>query len=109
MKVKTLMKKLEEFNPDADVKLNDYNGDVVLFVNARANDNNVVWLDGEHDIDLGEEIKTRFLNAVEEYTDEWDFYADLLEIGIDIDMVRRYMDDETGTHMKEFCEEHGLL
>lgn len=29
--------------------------------------------------------------------------------GITVDMVRKYMDDETADHMKTFCEEHGLI
>ena len=109
MKVKTLIAELQKMNPNADVKLNDYEGDVVLFVNARKNDNNTVWLDGEHDIDMCEEISARYENAMEEQMDELDFFMDLLEIGITVDMVREYMDDEHADRMKDFCEEHGLL
>ena len=109
MKVKTLIERLSKMNLEAEVKLNEYGGDTVLFVNARANDNNTVWLDGEHDIDMGSEISARYEYALEEQIDELDFYMDLLEIGITVDMVRKYMDDEHANHMKEFCEEHGLL
>ena len=109
MKIKTLIEKLNKFNPEAEVKLNEYGGDTVLFVNARANDNNIVWLDGEHDIDMGSEISARYEHAIDEQIDELDFYMDLLEIGITVDMVRKYMDDEHAIHMKEFCEKHGLL
>lgn len=109
MKVKTLIKKLQVLNPEADVRLNDYNGDAVLFVNTRTNDNNTVWLDGEHDLDLREELITRFNDAYEMQTDELDFYMDLVERGITVDMVRRHIDDEHADHMQEFCEEHGLV
>ena len=30
------------------------------------------------------------------------------ETGITVEMVRKYMDDETANHMQEYCEEHGL-
>lgn len=109
MKVKTLIRKLQKFNPEADVKLNDYDGDVVLFANARADDDTVVWLDGEHDMDLGEEISARFKDAAEKQMDELDFYMDLLEIGITVDLVRKYMDKEAASHMEQFCKEHGLI
>lgn len=109
MKVKTLIKKLQQFNPEAEVRLNDYNGYPVLFANMRMNDKDVVWLDGEGDIDLGEEISARFENAAEEGMDELDFYMDLLEIGITVEKVREYMGDDTADHMQDFCKEHGLI
>lgn len=109
MKVKTLINYLEKFNPEAEVKLNDYDGDTALFVNARANDPNIVWLDGENDIDMSSEISARYEIALEEQMDELDFYMDLMEIGITVDMVRKYMDDEHADHMENFCKEHGLI
>ena len=109
MKVKTLIEKLGKFNPEAEVKLNDYHGDEVLFVNARKDDKNTVWLDGEHDIDMGEEISARYEHATETQMSDLDFYTDLVETGITVDMVRKYMDEEHATHMQKFCEEHGLL
>lgn len=109
MKVKTMIQKLQKMNPEAEVRLNDYNGETALFINARIKDKNVVWIDGEDDIDLGEEISVRYERAIEDQLDELDFYMDLLEIGITVEMVRKYMDDEHADSMKEFCEEHGLI
>lgn len=109
MKVKTMIKKLSKMNPEAEVRLNEYNGETALFINARTNDQNIVWLDGEDDIDLGEEISARYKKASEEQWDELDFYMDLLEIGITGDMVRKYMSDEHADIMERFCEEHGLI
>ena len=108
MKIKTLIQKLSKMNPEAEVRINDYDGDVALFVNARLVDKNVVWIDGEHDFNLKEELSTRFEKAEDEQLDELDFYRDLLEIGITIDMVRKYMGDSYADTMKKFCEEHGL-
>ena len=109
MKVKKLIEKLQKFNPEAEVRLNDYFGETALFVNARVDDDNVVWLDGELDIDMGEEIGARYKEAAEHWDSELDFYMDMLETGITVGMIRKYMDDEHADHMKEFCEEHGLL
>lgn len=109
MKVKKLIEKLEKMNPEAEVRLNDYAGEAALFVNARQKDDTVVWLDGENDIDMSSEIIARFEAASEVWNDELDFYMDLLETGITVDMVRKYMDDETANHMQEYCKEHGLL
>ena len=109
MKVKTMIQKLQKLNPEAEVRLNDYDGETALFINARIKDKNVVWIDGEDDIDLREEISARYERAIEEQLDELDFYMDLLEIGITVEMVRKYMDDEHADIMKKFCEEHGLI
>ena len=109
MKVKTMIQKLEKMNPEADVRLNDYSGDTALFVNSRTNDPDVVWIDGEHDIDIREEISAHYERAIEEQLDELDFYMDLLEIGITVEMVSKYMGDEHADIMKKFCEEHGLI
>ena len=109
MKVKALIERLQKMNPEAEVRLNDHNGETALFVNAIGRDDGIVWIDGEIDIDMTEEISARFENAIEEWDDELNFYIDLLETGITVDMVRKYMDDEHADHMQKFCEEHGLL
>lgn len=109
MKVKTLIKELEKFNPDAVVKLNDYDGGTALFVNCRVDDENIVWIDGEDDFDLSAELEARYEIAIEENIDELDFYMDLLEIGITVDHVRECMGKEKAKHMKDFCKEHGLI
>ena len=50
----------------------------------------------------------KYEKASEEQWDELDFYMDLLEIGITVDMVRKYMSDNHADIMEKFCEEHGL-
>lgn len=109
MLVKTLIKELQKMNPEAEVRVGDYHGSVALFVLARLNDDKIVWIESEEDVDMETELEARYENAIEEQMDELDFYMDLLEIGITVDMVREYMDDEHADHMKKFCEEHGLI
>lgn len=54
-------------------------------------------------------IAGKFKRATEEWNDETDFYMDLLEIGIDVNLVRKHMGDETAEHMESYCKDHGLL
>ena len=109
MKVKKLIERLSKFNPEAEVKLNDYCGETALFVNARANDDSVVWIDGENDIDMGSEISARFENGPKVFKNDLEFYTDLLETGITVDMIRKYMGDNYADMMQKVCKENGLL
>lgn len=121
MKIETLIKRLEELQktmPNAEIRLNGCYGDSLLFVTSLARNSikpchediaNVIWLEGESDNDMTEEIYARFDEAIEEGLDELDVYSEMLEIGIDVDMVRRYTDDDCANKMETFCKEHGLL
>ena len=109
MKVKTIIEKLSKFNPEAEVRLNNYNGEEALFINARLNDNGIVWLDGENEINMTEEIRSRYKYAAKNKISDIDFYKDLLETGITVDMVRRYISDSVAYVMEQFCIEYGLL
>lgn len=109
MKVKTLIKQLEKFNPEAIVKLHHRDDEELLFTVGIVGMDDVMWLETESDNDMSSEISARFEAALEENWDELDFYMDLLEIGITVDMVRKYMDNEHADHMKQFCYEHGLI
>lgn len=55
-------------------------------------------LETENDNDMREEIQARF-----------DAASEMLETGIDIKMVRKYLGDDVADHMKDFCKEHGLI
>ena len=80
MTVERLIKQLKNCNPKAEVRLNDYMGTVALFALAMANNDNVVWIEGKDDIDLGEEISARFDTASKIQMDELDFFMDLLDV-----------------------------
>lgn len=109
MKVKRLIERLGKFNPEAEVKLNDRYGETALFVNALANDDSVVWIDGEDDIDMGSELSTRWTESPNVFKTDLEFYKDLLETGITVDMVRKYMGDTTADMMQDVCKNNGLL
>ena len=63
----------------------------------------------ENDEDISKEIQSRFDNAIENDEDELDFYTEMLEIGMDVEIVRKYMGDDIAKHMEKFCKEHGLI
>lgn len=108
MKVKTLIKKLEKMDPEAEVRLHDKSGEPVLFVLCAKNYPDV-WFQTEGDIDMTDEIQARFDDAIENSTDELDVYMEMLEAGIIAPMVRKYLGDKAADHMLDFCEGHGLI
>lgn len=109
MRVKSLIEQLENKNPNAVVRLHWKDGESVLFALNSVGDTENVWLECESDNNMAEEIHARFDNAIENGLDELYVYSEMLEAGIDVDMVRRNIGDEAADHMQAFCEEHGLL
>ena len=108
MTVERMIKELQKFNPKSSVRMRHKNGEPVLFVLGIDGDSEKVWLESESDANLKNELKERFETAYTEW-DEMDFYTDLLETGIDINMVRKYMGDSHANHMEHFCKNHGLI
>ena len=109
MTVKYLMEQLSKMNPEARVVLHHPLGKEALFCVSLHNDNTKVWLEDASDNDMEAELEARFEYAFEKGIDELDFYMDLLETGITIEMVQECMGKAHANHMKQFCEEHGLL
>lgn len=96
-------------NKDAIVRLHHREGEELLFALTFRNDDTTVVLETENDNDMREEIQARFDAALEDGKDELDVYSEMLETGIDIKMVRKYLGDDAADHMKDFCKEHGLI
>ena len=109
MKVKNLIEKLKVMDSNAVVRLHHKDGEPVLFTLQCRDSNDVVWLETESDNDMSEEIQSRLDVTAENAEDELDVYTSMLEVGIDVDMVRRHLGDEAANHMQEFCEKHGLI
>lgn len=110
-KNKITVKRLMNFlkSCDEDMVVYDENGNEILFTCSLVNDNHMMWLETEQDADMVAEIQSRFNDAVEHSVDETEVYENMLESGINVDMVRKYMGDETADHMQDYCENHGLL
>ena len=58
---------------------------------------------------MAAEISARLDDAAEKSVDESDVYGLMLEQGINVEMVRKYMGDAVANHMQEYCEEHGVV
>lgn len=108
MTVGTLIKHLEKFDKNEIFHLHAYDGEPVLFVVAARNTSGV-WLEAESDSDMAAEISARLEDAAENGIDESNVYGLMLEQGINVDMVRKYMGDEVANHMQEYCNEHGII
>ncbi len=80
----------------------------VLFV-CKPLDESRIWLESESDNDMEEELNSMFSYFTDEGLDETNAYDEMLEAGINVKMVRRYLGDEQAEHMEEYCMEHGLL
>lgn len=98
----------KNYNKDAIIHLHHREGEELLFALAFQNDDTIVVLETENDNDMREEIQVRF-DAALDGRDELDVYSEMLETGIDIKMVRKYLGDDVADHMKDFCKEHGLI
>ena len=94
MTVERLINQLKNFNPKAEVRLNDHRGTIALFALATVDNNDLVWIEGKDDIDLGEEIYARFEKASEMQMDELDFFLDLLDMGITLEDIKECCPDK---------------
>lgn len=63
----------------------------------------------KNEIEIKEDIISRFNEAVGNGEDELDVYSEMLEKGINVGVVRKYCGNTVADSMKSFCEEHGLL
>lgn len=108
MTVGELIRRLEKYDKEEIVRLHHFDGEPVLFVVTAVNKKGV-WLETESDNDMAEEISERFEDAINQGIDETEVYSLMLEQGIGVDMVRKYMGDDVAERMFEYCKEHGLL
>lgn len=103
-----MIKELQKYNPNAEVKLHYKEGNNALFVVAYVGDENNVVIEDKSDNDLGSELDARFTYASENDIDELDFFRDLLETGFTLDDIKENLPDRY-EYSKEFLEEHGLI
>lgn len=108
MKVKTLIKCLQNFNPNAIVRMGSYYGGEVLFALGCKNHDDAIWLEGPCDCDLSNEIKARYDAVLAGELTEFDFYFGLAEAGIGPDLLRKVCGEDEAKAMELFCKEHGI-
>ena len=94
MKVRKLLKLLEYYDPDAEVKMHRRDGMNLLFVVQISGDDKIVYLEDESDNDLGSELGARFENLREGTLSEEEFFADLVDTGFTLDDIQKYIPEE---------------
>lgn len=118
MKITRLIEQLQSLQkemPEADVRLNSPFGDTALFAlafekthNADGALDNIIWIEGKNDIEIGVELEARFKNASEKQMDELDFFTDLLDTGFTLEDIEEYL-PEKYEYSKQFMIKHGLV
>lgn len=108
MTVGTLIKYLQKYDENEIVRLHCVDGEPVLFALQAVNKPGV-WLETESDNDMAEEINARFEDAITNGVDEGDVYSLMLEQGITVDIVKKYVGSDVAYKMRIYCEHHGLL
>ena len=84
MTVERLINQLKNFNPKAEVRLNDHCGTIALFALATVE------------------------KASEMQMDELDFFLDLFDMGITLEDIKECCPDKY-EYSKAFMEDHGLI
>lgn len=114
MKVKTLIDELRKCNPEARVYFGSHMGEganeiLACFGFANNDGGNAVILGDETQFDVGEEIKSLYGYLDDNGYDETDGYELMIDLGFTPDVVEKYRGKDEADHMREYCEEHGLL
>ena len=108
MKVKHCIKRLNQLNPEAEVRIGSHDGYSAMFIEQLVADPSVVWIETEGDIDLGNEIGTRLDDATENGTPMSKVYEDMLSVGITVEHVRKLVGESEADAMEEYCKSAGL-
>lgn len=94
MKVKKLIKQLEHYDLDAEVKMHHRDGLNLLFVVQISGDDKTVYLEDESDNDLRSELGARFDNLRKGIISEEEFFTDLTDTGFTLDDIKKYIPEE---------------
>ena len=111
MKVKELIRQLEECDPDARVYLDSWEGKgyrEVLLTLVYSHDTKTVILEDATQFDVAEEIEEMLRYFEEEGVDETDGYQIMVDRGYTPEVVAEHLGFEMGIHMKAYCFEHGI-
>lgn len=114
MKIEKLindLQALQQIAPGAEVKMHHWDGNNLLFALTSTNlpqGKNVVWLEDATDNDMSAELDARFTDALENQMDELDFFMDLVETGITLEDIQKYLPAKYN-YAKSFMTDHGLI
>lgn len=108
MTVRKLIEILKDVDQDAEIMLHshkDLGGSSPLFVVYRTGDPKCVWIEDKGDCDYSYQLSCRF----EEKCKDLEFYKDLLDRGVTIEEVKRYVGKEEASKMTDFCKANNLI
>lgn len=111
MKVKELIRQLEQYDPEARVYLESYMGEgrrEALCSLTYKNDHKTVILEDASQFDVGEEIGAMLNKFSQEDWDETDAYQTMVDCGYTPDVVAEYYSEEQAEVMRDYCERHGI-
>lgn len=110
MKVKELIKQLEQYDPEARVYSDCWMGegkDEILCCYRYSRSGDVI-LQNLTQFDVYEEIKEMLEYFYKEDYDETDAYQLMCDMGYTPDVVAEFYSQDVGQYMKEYCDEHGI-
>lgn len=81
MKAKYLIEKLQQMNPETEIKMHHKDGNNALFILQTVKDNSVAWLEDISDIDVNEEINAQIKHAKEINIPDSELYYNLTQLG----------------------------
>lgn len=108
MKVYRLIRELSKLNPNAEVRMNFENGDPVLFVMHRKNDDSQAWLEGKGDCDFHWQLTERYNARKINKENDKEFFTDLFEHGVTVEDIREYLDEEKAEEIQKAYKKYGL-
>lgn len=110
MKVKELIKQLKEFNPEARVFADSYEGKGVdeILCSFSFVDNGDVVLEHADQFDIKEEIDAMLDYYNDNYYDEVDAYQEMFNKGYTPDVLEKYYNKDAAEHMRWYCEHYNI-
>lgn len=102
----------DKINDNTQIKLDGLN---VLFVckyltqaDINMNTDGTIVIETSDDIDMTSELYERFKDAANNQLDELDFFMELMENGITLQDIKKFL-PEKYEYSKKFMQEHGLI
>lgn len=110
MKVKELIKQLKDFNPEARVFADSYEGKGINEILCLFSfvDNGDVILEHADQFDIKEEIDTMLDYYNDNYYDEVDAYQEMFNKGYTLDVLEKYYNKDAAEHMRWYCEHYNI-
>lgn len=110
MKVKELIRQLKEFNPEARVFADSYEGKGIeeILCSFSFTNNGDVILEHADQFDVGCEIGQMLDDYLEDGWDEADAYREMCDRGYTPDIVAEYYNEESAKQIFLYCNSHGI-